>query len=121
MSDLRSKRTIYTREAHLECGSIIELPPRLGQPHGRMARVMRKVTCEDAWSVQRVDVAKYRLIDGSEMELTGKYLQSAKLAYSSHVWQERCIAARLEESRIPAKHGSFVPPRKVLDEEFQHA
>lgn len=112
MTDLRSKRTIHTQRAIFERGSVIELPPRKGDAHGRMAYVARKVTNEDAWKVQLVDVAKSRLIDGSEMELSGRYLMNAKLAYSCHVWAERCIGARAEEhkrktiiERIEVTHG----------------
>lgn len=99
MTDARSRRTIHTQQPIFECGSVIELPPRPGHSHGRFACVMRKVNGDDAWKMALVDVAKARLIEGSEMELSGSYLKNAKLAYSSHVWQERCIAARAEEHK----------------------
>lgn len=107
MTDARSRRTIHTQRPIFECGSVIELPPRPGQAHGRFACVMRKVSGDDAWKVQLVDVAKARLVDGSEMELSGAYLTNAKLVYSCHVWQERCIAARAEEFKRSAKEASY--------------
>jgi hypothetical protein len=89
-------------EPQFECGSVIELPS------GPYACVLRKVTGQDAYKVARVDVAKARLIDDSEMELTVKYLASAKLAYSSQMWAEKCIAARLEENkRMAAKQVTY--------------
>lgn len=118
MSDLRSKRTIHTQRPIFGCGSVIELPARPGQAHGRFACVMRKVSNEDAWKVALVDVAKARIIEGSEMELSGAYLVNAKLAYSSYLWSGRCIEARLDESRIASKMGSL--PRTQMLEEVAH-
>jgi len=91
--DLRSKRTIHLQGPQLDCGSVVQLPS------GSYACVMRKVRDQEAYKVARVDVAKARLIDGSEMELLAKHLAGAKLAYSSHVWAEKCIAARAEEHK----------------------
>lgn len=90
--DKRSRRTIHTQRTELECGSVIELPS------GKFACVMRKVSGSDAWKLAQVDVAKARLVDGSQMELSGNYLRAAKLAYSSHVWADRCHAARAAEA-----------------------
>lgn len=95
--DLRSKRTIHLQGPQLDCGSVVQLPS------GSYACVMRKVTGQDAYKVARVDVAKARLIEGSEMELSAKHLAGAKLAYSSHGWANKCIEARLEESKRESK------------------
>ncbi len=84
-------RTVLIGEPQFECGSVIELPS------GSYACVMRKVYGEAAWRVQRVDVAKRRLLEGTEMELSGKHLGQAKLAYSAHVWADLCLQARREE------------------------
>jgi hypothetical protein len=84
-------RTMHIGEPQFECGSVIQLPS------GSYACVLRKLYGESSWRVQRVDVAKRRLIDGSDMELSAKHLAQAKLAYSAHVWADLCLQARREE------------------------